>query len=164
MTLAKVSLRQAGPEDKQFLGRLYFDTRRREVESWGWPRQQQEFFLNMQFQAQYSSYSSNYPGASDRIVLAGDLPAGRIMVGREGGAMHLIDIALLEEFRSRGIGGELILRLIAQCEAESIPLRLQVLRGNPAIRLYNRMGFVEIGADPVYLQMERAYACTPERL
>jgi len=164
MTLGEVSLREAEPEDKPFLGRLYFDTRRQEVESWGWPQQQQEFFLKMQFEAQFRSYSLNYPEARDRIVLAGELPAGRLLAGREGGAMRLIDIALLGEFRNLGIGGELIRRLIVKCREESIALRLQVLRGNPALRLYNRLGFIETGADPVYIQMERDCAPLAERL
>ena len=33
------------------------------------------------------------------------------------------------------------------------PARLQVLRGNPAHGLYQRLGFQEIGTDPMYIQM-----------
>jgi hypothetical protein len=44
-----------------------------------------------------------------------------------------------------------------------LTLRLQVLRGNPAIRLYQRLGFVQSGADPMYLQMEWVPAQRPER-
>jgi len=34
-------------------------------------------------------------------------------------------------------------------------LRLSVLRGNRAARLYQRLGFVKIAEDEMYLQMER---------
>jgi len=29
-----------------------------------------------------------------------------------------------------------------------------VLRGNPALRLYERLGFKETGSDPMYIQMQ----------
>ena len=150
--------RNATPGDKQFLGRLYRDTRRREVESWGWPQQQRDFFLNMQFEAQYRSYSSAYPDANDQIICVDEAPVGRMMVARDQASsppgMHLIDIALLENFRNRGIGGQLIRELLEQCQREGLVLRLQVLRVNPAIRLYERLGFVQTTADAVYMQME----------
>jgi ribosomal protein S18 acetylase RimI-like enzyme len=75
-------------------------------------------------------------------------------VGREAGGMRVIDIAMLEEHRNCGIGGELLRRLQQECEAQGCTLRLQVFHGNPAIRLYERLGFVQSGTDAMYMQME----------
>jgi hypothetical protein len=36
-----------------------------------------------------------------------------------------------------------------------VPLRLQVLKTNPALSLYRRLGFATTGEDQMYIQMER---------
>jgi ribosomal protein S18 acetylase RimI-like enzyme len=66
-----------------------------------------------------------------------------------------VDIALLPEFRGRGIGGGQLASLIQQCRAEKLPLRLQVLKENPAQRLYERLGFNKTSEDQMYIQMEK---------
>jgi ribosomal protein S18 acetylase RimI-like enzyme len=154
MIEGRITLRDANPEDVQFLARLYRETRRKEVEAWGWPEEQMEFFLRMQFDGQRLSYKATFPNATDRIVCVGGVAAGRMLVGREPEGVRLIDIALLEEYRNRGIGTGLISQLLEDCEAQSCILRLQVLQGNPAIRLYNNLGFIQSGADAMYIQME----------
>jgi ribosomal protein S18 acetylase RimI-like enzyme len=150
----KVSLRRAVPEDDEFLARLYFDTRRREVAAWGWPEPQQEMFLRMQFDAQRRSYRAAFPNAVDSIVSLDDAPVGHMLVGDEPGSMRLIDIALLEDYRNRGIGTGLLRRQMEECEALGRTLRLQVLHTNPAVRLYERLGFLKTDADAMYAQME----------
>jgi ribosomal protein S18 acetylase RimI-like enzyme len=80
------------------------------------------------------------------------------MVARQQPAATLVDIALLPEHRGKGIGGGLIRELIGQCDQQKLPLRLQVLRTNPALRLYERLGFTRTAEDQIYIQMERAPA------
>jgi len=159
-----ITLRDAVPEDMQFLGRLYRDSRRREVEPWGWPPEQQKMFLEMQFNAQYGSYRATFPDAADSIICQGNNPIGRVMVSQESASLHLVDIALLEEHRCRGIGGNVIRRLMQQCETNGLTLRLQVLKSNPATRLYQRLGFVESSADSMYIQMEWSPSSTSEEV
>src|SRR5271165_2761764 len=110
----------------------------------------------MQFEAQRRTYQSAYPRAQDSIICLQEDSIGRILVDREPGAMHLIDIALRGEYRGRGIGGALIRQLMRECETHGWPLRLQVLQTNPAVRLYRRLGFAPRGGDPIYMQMEWA--------
>jgi ribosomal protein S18 acetylase RimI-like enzyme len=153
---SKVALGNAIPGDMEFLFRLYSDTRRREVGAWGWPPVQQDMFLRMQFEAQRRSYQAAFPAALDRIVFLDGSPAGRMMIAREPAGMHLIDIALLEEHCNRGVGTYLLRQLLEECDARGDTLRLHVRRGNPAIRLYLRLGFLETGADEMYVQMARS--------
>jgi ribosomal protein S18 acetylase RimI-like enzyme len=154
MAERQITLREAAPEDEEFLARLYFDTRRQEVAAWGWPSQQQEMFLRMQFDAQFRSYRSAFPDATDYIVCLDGSAVGHMLVSHEPSRIHLIDIALFEEHRNCGIGSGLLRQLLRECEFQRRTLRLHVLRGNPAIRLYERMGFLQSGADPMYVQME----------
>lgn len=158
-----ITLRDAAPEDMPFLARLYSDTRCQEVSAWGWPPSQQELFLQMQFDAQHRSYRSSFPDAADRIIYVEDAPAGRLLVDRETTACLLVDIALLAAHRNHGIGTLLLRDLQEECRTRDRVLRLQVLRGNPAIRLYERLGFRQTGADPVYIQMEWADSSRAEK-
>jgi ribosomal protein S18 acetylase RimI-like enzyme len=155
-----ISLRPYRADDQEFLFRLYASTRMHEIAGFGWPAAQQEMFLRMQFEAQRRSYESAYPEAEHQIIEWAGEPIGRIIVLREKvlrekDFMLLVDIALLTEHRGRGIGGQLIRELIHQCSRDRVPLRLQVLKTNPALRLYERLGFTRTGEDQIYVQMER---------
>jgi ribosomal protein S18 acetylase RimI-like enzyme len=154
MMESQITLRDATPEDKQFLLFLYRDTRRREMNAWGWPPEQQESFLRMQFDAQCRSYRAAFPNASDSIVCLEGHAIGRILVGQDSSGKRLIDIALLEEYRNRGIGSHLLRQMLQECELQGRALHLQALQGNPAIRLYQRLGFLQSSADPMYAQLQ----------
>ncbi len=150
----QITLRSVTSEDISFLARLYRATRRHEVAEWGWPEEQQQLFLHMQFKAQRDTYRSAYPKAVDFIICLAGIAVGRLLIAHEAVESRLIDIALLEECRNLGIGTELIRELLRQCGSEHRALHLRVLQGNPAIRLYERLGLVQSSADSMYVQME----------
>jgi len=150
-----ISLRPFHPDDQEFLYQLYASTRLHEIAGFGWPSAQQEMFLRMQFNAQYRSYEAAYGQAEHRIVEQDGKPVGRIMVQWQKDFALLVDIALLAEHRGRAIGGGLLSDLIQQCARKRVPLRLQVLKTNPALRLYRRLGFTTTAEDQMYIQMER---------
>jgi ribosomal protein S18 acetylase RimI-like enzyme len=150
-----ISLRPYRADDQEFLFKLYASTRMHEIAGFGWPAAQQEMFLRMQFDAQRRSYEAAYPEAEHQIIEWASQPIGRIMVLREKDFMLLVDIALFTEHRGLGIGEQLIRELIQQCSRDRVPLRLQVLKTNPALRLYERLGFTRTREDQMYIQMER---------
>lgn len=53
--------------------------------------------------------------------------------------MVLVSLAVLPEYRHQGIGAKLIRLFLIPIENQRVVL--QVRKSNPAIRLYNRMGF-----------------------
>jgi GNAT superfamily N-acetyltransferase len=108
----------------------------------------------MQFDAQCRSYRAGFPDATDRIICLDGAAIGRILIAQNATTTRLIDIALLEVYRNRGIGTVLLRQLLQECEMQGRALRLQVLQGNRAIRFYQRLGFVQASADPMYAQME----------
>jgi ribosomal protein S18 acetylase RimI-like enzyme len=142
-------------EHQEFLYRLYASTRQQEFAGLGWPPAQLEVFLRMQFNHQQRWYDTAYPGAEHRIILGDGEPIGHILVSRAPEFLLLVDIALLPEHHNRGIGAKYLRELITQSEEAGLPVRLQVLKTNPAHRLYERLGFVKTGEDELYLQMER---------
>ncbi len=66
----------------------------------------------------------------------------------------IVDIALLPEFCNRGIGTTILRTLQAEASAAGKPLRIHVERFNPALRLYERLGFRLVEDRGVYLFLE----------
>lgn len=91
------------------------------------------------------------------IVVDGE-PAGRLYVARWEREIRIVDIAVLPAFRGRGVGTELLHRLMEEADAARKPLTIHVERENPARTLYDRLGFRPAGEHGVYVLMERAPA------
>ena len=87
-----------------------------------------------------------------------DTPIGRLYLDRRGPELRIVDIALFSEHRGRGIGGAVLSDLIDEATIGGVPVRIHVERDNPALALYQRLGFREIGDEGVYLLMECATA------
>ncbi|MEO3750094.1 GNAT family N-acetyltransferase [Streptomyces sp. B6B3] len=70
---------------------------------------------------------------------------------------------LAPELQGRGIGAAVLRRLLERCDRAGTVVRLNVLRGSPARRLYERHGFVFEAEDPVdvFLVREPASAVSP---
>jgi ribosomal protein S18 acetylase RimI-like enzyme len=61
---------------------------------------------------------------------------------------------LLPAYCSRAIGTTLLRGLQSEAAAAGKPLRIHVERFNPALRLYERLGFTPIADRGVYLFMD----------
>lgn len=151
--MTDVTLRPACPEDEDFLYQLYCSTRIQEVAAWGWSPEQQETFLRMQFKAQQQHYAARFLQPRHVIIEKEEERIGRLYVDQDPTEFVLVDISLLPEYRGAGIGGYLIGKLQEDAARLNRPVRLHVLRGNPASRLYGRLGFVRVGVDGVYSEM-----------
>jgi GNAT superfamily N-acetyltransferase len=87
------------------------------------------------------------------IILQGTRPVGLLKVARDALDWELIQIQLIPELQGRGIGSELIGRLVLEAEQAGASLRLSVLQGSPARRLYERLGFTVVGEKGHALEM-----------
>ena len=150
-----IQLHPITPDDREFLYQVYASTRYEELAPLGWDAPMRDSFLTMQFNAQHQDYQGNYPNASFDLIVRDNVPVGRLYVDRRPDELHVIDIALLPEYRNQGIGSALLVQLIAEAEASNLPMRIYVERFNPASQLYTRLGFKPIGDTGVYLLMER---------
>lgn len=150
----EISFRPIGDDDLPFLARVYASTRREELAAVPWTEEQKTGFLHSQFEAQHAHYRQHYQGASFDVVLVDDEPAGRLYVDEWPGEIRLVDVALLPEHRRRGIGTRLVRGVMARAEAAAKPLTIHVEGFNPALRLYERLGFRRIGEHGPYLLME----------
>ena len=149
------TLRAAGAADGEFLFQVYSGTRLEELAATGWDSAQQEAFLRMQFAAQNSHYRRYFPAARFEIVQAGGIDVGRFYVDRGDCDIRLLDIALLPEYRRRGLGGALLRALLVEAAASKRTVSIHVERNNPALKLYLRLGFLEVDDDGgVYRRMQ----------
>jgi GNAT superfamily N-acetyltransferase len=149
-----VSFRSINDDDQQFLYELYASTRADELAVTPWSDEEKESFLRFQFNAQHQYYQENYADAEFDVVLADDRPVGRLYVDRREDEHRIIDIALLPDYRGQGIGGRIMQDLLDEAAAASKPVRIHVERFNPALRLYQRLGFEQIADTGVYYLME----------
>lgn len=149
-----VTLRPMGNGDEQFLFQVYASTRQEELAQVGWDEQQKRSFLEMQFHAQSRYYDSEYPGAEFRVILAGGQPAGRLYVHRRENEIRIMDIALLPTFRGCGIGTRLLNEILAEGARTNRRVTIHVEIFNPALRLYERLGFRQVASNGVYHLLE----------
>jgi ribosomal protein S18 acetylase RimI-like enzyme len=147
-------LRPAIPDDDSFLEQLYADVHMAEFAPLGLPVTALEQLMQMQHRAQCAGYRAQFPRAENSIVWAGPYRIGRLLVEESEGEIRLIDVALLGAFRNLGVGTGLIEELKQRAEARKFPLRLSVRAGNPAGRLYSRLGFVGVQGDATDSAME----------
>ena len=82
---------------------------------------------------------SVHPGA--RVIVVGAVDAGILIVERLPNEVRLLMLCLLPSHQGRGIGSSLVSALQGEAVGRRVPLRLDVLKVNPARRFYERLGF-----------------------
>ncbi|MEV5974292.1 GNAT family N-acetyltransferase [Streptomyces sp. NPDC051921] len=80
-----------------------------------------------------------------------------------GEGLHLAHFYLAPEVQGRGLGTAVLRELLARTDAESVPVRLVVVQGSAARRLYEREGFTVEAEDLVDVLMVREPAPTGPR-
>lgn len=77
--------------------------------------------------------------------------------GYVGAETPELSVAVLPGYRNRGIGTDLLGRLIAEARRHHPAVSLSVSSGNPAARLYRRLGFEIVGRKGTSLVMEKRF-------
>lgn len=149
-----IAYRPAREDELDFLGAVYASTRIEEIAQAGWPPEMERAFLQQQHEAQHAHYANVYPEAERLVIERGGERIGRLYLQEWEGNVRIVDIALLPQFRSGGVG-EAILRDIGEdAWARGKKVSIHVETFNPARRLYERLGFVPVEDKGVYQLME----------
>lgn len=140
-----IELRSATQEDYGFLYKLHCATMRSHIEAtWGWDDTWQQRHFEQYFQPE-----------ADRIIVLNGHDVGRVLVDHSENKVHISNIQILPEHQNKGIGSLIILEIIQQAQQRECPVTLQVLKVNPARRLYERLGFMVEGEDDAHFKMRR---------
>ena len=87
------------------------------------------------------------PGVWLTLARDGGEPAGFALSRVVAGEAELLLLAVRKDVQRRGVGADLVRRFIADAQSRGArKLHLEVRDGNPAIMLYKRAGFSEIGS------------------
>ena len=142
--MGEVELRAATQEDAGFLYNLLKTTMQQYVaQTWGWDeRWQQEHFRE------------SFEPSKERVVVLGGQDIGVISVEQKEDEVFLSKIYIHPEYQGQGIGTHLINSILDQAFHSGLPVTLQVLKVNPAKRLYGRLGFVEVGETETHYLMK----------
>lgn len=139
-------LRRATTGDEELLYAMHRDGLREYVDAtWGW----EEAWQRAHFAGQYK------PRANAVILRADSAPRdiGRVSLTPQWRKIFLRDIELIASERNRGVGSAVIGAVLSLARDSGRHVELQVLKCNPAQRLYERLGFQVIGDDGTRLQM-----------
>jgi ribosomal protein S18 acetylase RimI-like enzyme len=148
-----ITLRPSTQADDAFLYETYASTRTDEMALTGWSEEQKDRFLRMQFEAQRQSYLTQTPDADYSVIRCGEIAVGRLIIERTSEEIHIVDIALLTQFRRQGIGSMLMGGILQEAAESGKSVRLFVERFNPALPWYERLGFGVVSGGPIYLEM-----------
>ncbi len=149
-----IALRPVLPGDEEFLFSVYASTRMEEMDSADWSTAQKDFFLRMQFRAQSHAYMENYPGAELQLIVRDGIPIGRLYVHRRRDEIRVMEISLLPEYRGHGIGSQLLKGILEEGAESNRPVTIHVEQFNPAMHLYEQLGFRRAGDHGAYVFMK----------
>ncbi len=151
----KIKFRAVTNSDFAFLRKLYRSTREDELNATGWDEDQKDKFIDFQFNAQHSHYLVSFKGTDFLIIVMNRTDIGCLYLWRKENQILIIDITLSEKYRGKSIGTKILTGLIEESNKTGKKLNLHVEQNNPALKLYERLGFRIKDDTRVYYFMER---------
>lgn len=112
--------------------------------------------LNLDRSAQANSFDHQWELAQVRIFMADGSDVGWIQSTTREDELFLAQIFVDGPFQGRGIGTQVMNRLIAEAAEAGQAICLDVVKINPAQRLYERLGFQITGGDDRKFYMRRS--------
>jgi len=139
----QIALRPAVSQDFEYCKRLYFTGMKKIIEE-----------LGLDMAAQAASFVQNWDLAEVRIIAVGG-DVGWLQSSMRIDGLFLAQLFVDDPFQRQGIGTEVMNRLIGEATLLNQGVRLAVVKTNPALRLYVRLGFQITHEDDRKFYMKR---------
>jgi ribosomal protein S18 acetylase RimI-like enzyme len=152
--IARLGLRPETTEDDEFLLALYASTRAAEMALTNWTADQKHEFVRWQFELQRRHYRLHYADAAFDVLTLDDLPVGRRYALFRPNEIRLMEITIDPKCRGRGIGTRVVRNLLDDAQRLNVSVTLHVEPDNPALRLYQHLGFAVVEQRGVNLFLE----------
>jgi ribosomal protein S18 acetylase RimI-like enzyme len=110
---------------------------------WGWDEAKQREIMREKWAAK-TCYR----------IRVGDEPVGLVAIDERADEIELSEFYIKPSMHGRGIGGEVLAEVLQRARERGMPVRLRVLKWNPAQDLYRRHGFRVTGESEDHLYME----------
>jgi ribosomal protein S18 acetylase RimI-like enzyme len=141
---ARTVLRQARPEDFDYCARLYFEGMETIIKE-----------LNLTMEAQVAGFRQRWDVTQVRIITLDGTDIGWLQSFVQDDALFLGQLFVDGALRRQGIGTEIVKGLIGEAARAGQALTLGVVKTNPALRLYQRLGFRSTHEDERKFYMRR---------
>jgi GNAT superfamily N-acetyltransferase len=139
-----IELRPAIGDDFEYCRRLYFDEMKWIIEE-----------LDLDRTAQETSFRQQWNLEHAQIIVFDGTDVGWLQTMTQNDEFFVAQMFVDGPFQRRGIGTEVIKRLISKANTLNLAMCLNVVRINPARRLYERLGFRVTSEDDRKFYMKR---------
>jgi ribosomal protein S18 acetylase RimI-like enzyme len=137
------TLRHARQSDHYFAERLYLETMKPLLKKLGaWDE--------TDILTKFTGY---YQLDEIQVVSIDGVDAGWLQICETEKEFELAQLHFEKAFQSRGVGSQLIRDLMSEARIKGKSVCLSVVRGNPALLLYRRLGFEVVDEDDQKLHM-----------
>jgi ribosomal protein S18 acetylase RimI-like enzyme len=137
-------LRPARPDDFEFCADLYFAGMDEIVRK-----------LSLDRASQVAGFKKRWDVSQVRIITLDGTDIGWVQTANKDDALFLAQLFVDGAFQRRGIGSEVVEHLIGEATQVGQAMTLGVVKTNPALRLYQRLGFRITHEDDRKLYMRR---------
>jgi ribosomal protein S18 acetylase RimI-like enzyme len=138
------ALRPARPEDFDYSARLYFEGMGNLIKE-----------LNLDLNAHVASFRQQWDVAQVRIITLDGTDIGWLQSFVKDETLFLGQLFVDAAFRQQGIGTRVVKGLIEEAARAGRAVTLGVVKINPALRLYERLGFRTTHEDERKFYMRR---------
>jgi ribosomal protein S18 acetylase RimI-like enzyme len=138
-------LRSAEPTDVEAIAELRATVMRPDLERLG---RYDEHRVRQRLRDSFSPHHTS-------VIVADGAFAGCVTVRPAEDGRRLEHFYLAPDLQGRGLGSAVLRTVLEQIDADAVPVRLNVLQGSAAQRLYERHGFTVEDEDPIDVYMVR---------
>jgi ribosomal protein S18 acetylase RimI-like enzyme len=141
---ARTKLRPARPEDFDYCARLYFEGMEKIIKE-----------LNLNMDDRVAGLRQRWDVTQVRIITLDGADIGWLQSFEKDDALFLGQLFVDGALRRRGIGTEVLKALVEEATRAGRAMTLGVVKTNPALRLYERLGFRTTHEDERKFYMRR---------
>ena len=139
-----MQIRQGSPSDASWLYLLYCTTMRVHIENtWGWDEKFQR-----------NGFKSNLPPEKFKIIALNEKDVGAFLVDEEPDHFWIEMLLVQPDMQGRGIGTKILKMLQVVSQKHQKPIKLSVIKTNPARHFYHRLGFQVYDEDDAFFKMK----------
>lgn len=164
MSKIRITLRPVEAADEWMLRALFAESLRAQLRASALTLGEIELLIEMRFRERAAQSRSGDGELQQSVVLIDGVEVGYLVLDRRPGETRIVDVALLAAFRGRGFGSSLLRSLQREAAGAGRLMGLRVARDSAAQRLYRRLGFREVAADELHVEMAwEAEACSADQ-
>ncbi len=105
-------------------------------------------------ETQTARFMASFDSQEVQIISISGHDVGYVALEYREKELKLFNIMILPEYQNQGLGSAIMKKFLREAEIKRIPLRLQVLKVNPARRLYERLGLSVTRQTETHYQMQ----------